>query len=83
MAGTPRRVYGQASLPGKATAVIGMRWAGKTTFLHQLRAERLAEGVPQERLPYLRSFTPVSRPRGSFSDATRCTPWCATSRTAS
>jgi predicted AAA+ superfamily ATPase len=30
-----------------------MRRAGKTTFLHQLRAERLARGVPQERLPYI------------------------------
>jgi predicted AAA+ superfamily ATPase len=41
------------SLPGKATAVIGMRRAGKTTFLHQLRRERLDRGVGRERLPYL------------------------------
>ncbi len=50
---TPRRVHGTLQLPGKATAVIGMRRAGKTTFLHQLRSERLARGVPRERLPYI------------------------------
>jgi hypothetical protein len=33
-AATPRRVHGTATLPGKATAVIGMRRAGKTTYLH-------------------------------------------------
>ncbi len=51
--GTPRHVYGRVSLPGKVTAVIGMRRAGKTTFLHQLRRERLAQGIGRERLPYL------------------------------
>lgn len=50
---TPRRVYGSISQPGKATAVIGMRRAGKTTFLHQLRHERLSSGIPQVRLPYI------------------------------
>jgi len=50
---TPRRVYGTVSLPGKATAVVGMRRAGKTTFLHQLRRERLDRGAPRERLPYV------------------------------
>jgi predicted AAA+ superfamily ATPase len=30
-----------------------MRRAGKTTFLHQLRHERLASGIPQERLPHI------------------------------
>lgn len=50
---TSRRVHGAVSLPGKATAVIGMRRAGKTTFLHQQRRERHARGVPLERLPYL------------------------------
>lgn len=34
---TRRRVFGQVRLPGKVTSVIGMRRAGKTTFLHQLR----------------------------------------------
>ncbi len=50
---TRRRVFGRVSFPGKATAVVGMRRVGKTTFLHQLRGERHAEGVPMERLPYL------------------------------
>jgi predicted AAA+ superfamily ATPase len=50
---TPRRTYGAVSLHGKATAVIGMRRAGKTTFLHQLRHERLECGVGRERLPYI------------------------------
>lgn len=52
-AGTPRRVHGTVVLPGKATAVIGMRRAGKTTFLHQLRRERLQSGIERERLPYV------------------------------
>ncbi len=51
--GTPRRVFGATHLPGKATAVVGMRRVGKTTFLHQLRAERLARGVPRAQLPYI------------------------------
>lgn len=50
---TPRQVHGTVQLPGKATAVIGMRRAGKTTFLHQLRRERLGRGVDRERLPYV------------------------------
>ncbi len=51
--GTPRRIYGAPGLPGKATAVVGMRRAGKTTFLHQLRRERMAQGVARDQLPYL------------------------------
>ena len=51
--GTPRRVYGATGLPGKATAVVGMRRAGKTTFLHQLRRERLSRGVLRTQLPYI------------------------------
>jgi len=50
---TPRKVHGAVSLRGKATAVIGMRRSGKTTFLHQLRRERLAAGVARERLPFV------------------------------
>lgn len=30
---TERQVFGQLHLPGKATAVVGMRRTGKTTFL--------------------------------------------------
>ena len=51
--GTPRRVYGPVALPGKATAVVGMRRSGKTTFLHQVRRERLAGGMGRERLPFV------------------------------
>lgn len=50
---TPRRLFTRASFPGKATAVIGMRRAGKSSFLHQLRRERLAAGAERERLPYV------------------------------
>ncbi len=32
---------------------MGMRRAGKTTFLHQIRRERLAGGAARERLPYI------------------------------
>ncbi len=39
---TSRRVVGRVRFPGKATVVTGMRRAGKTTFLHQLRAEHAA-----------------------------------------
>lgn len=31
-------------VPNKALAVIGVRWAGKTSFLYRPIAERLAEG---------------------------------------
>ena len=50
---TPRKVFGAGSIPGKATAVIGMRRAGKTTYLHQLRQERIDQGIARERLPYI------------------------------
>ena len=50
---TRRRVFGKATFPGKATAVVGMRRAGKTTFLHQLRRERMEQGTATERLPYI------------------------------
>ena len=50
---TKRRIFGPAGLPGKATAIVGMRRAGKTTFLHQLRRERIERGASRERLPYL------------------------------
>lgn len=40
------------TLAGKAVAVIGMRRAGKTSFLHQLRADRIAAGRAPERLVY-------------------------------
>ena len=48
-----RRDAQLAVVPGKAHAVIGMRRSGKTTFLFQLHAERLAGGQPAERTLYL------------------------------
>ncbi len=50
---TPRRVAGRSAFAGKATAVIGMRRAGKTTYLHQLRAEHGSAGVPAAHLPFV------------------------------
>lgn len=51
--GTTRLLSGTVSFPNKATAVIGMRRAGKTTFLHQLRRERLGAGVSRTCLPFV------------------------------
>jgi len=51
--GTDRRVAGPVRMPGKVTAVIGVRRCGKTTFVHQLRRERLAAGAPRDLLPYV------------------------------
>jgi len=39
-------------VPGKAHAIVGMRRAGKTTYLHQCRAKLEATGRPQETLVY-------------------------------
>ena len=50
---TRRRVTGRVFFEGKATAVVGMRRAGKTTFMHQLRAERAGAGTPLGCLPML------------------------------
>ena len=50
---TPRRVFGPVWMPAKATAIIGMRRVGKTTFVHQLREERRAQGVSAQRLPFV------------------------------
>lgn len=51
--GTPRRVHGSVRLPGKVTSVLGVRRAGKTTFVHQLRRERLAAGAARALVPYV------------------------------
>lgn len=50
---TPRLVHGPIVFPGKATAVIGMRRAGKTTFMLLERQKRMRQGVPAERLIYV------------------------------
>lgn len=47
-----RRDASLPSITGKAIAVIGMRRAGKTSFLHQCRGDLLAAGVPANRLIY-------------------------------
>lgn len=47
-----RRDVWLPSVPGKATAVIGMRRAGKTTLLWQILSERVAAGMPREGLLY-------------------------------
>lgn len=51
--GTPRRVFGALQLRGKVAAVVGMRRAGKTMFLHQIQRERLQGGVAREQMPYI------------------------------
>lgn len=51
--GTDRRVAGAVRLPGKVTSVLGVRRAGKTTFVHQLRRERVAAGLRRELVPYV------------------------------
>lgn len=50
---TARRVHGRVRFPGKATAVIGMRRAGKTTYLHQIRGEVAARKGSLALAPYL------------------------------
>ncbi len=51
--GTPRRLHGAASLPGKVSSVVGVRRSGKTTFVHQERREQLAAGAAREHVPYV------------------------------
>lgn len=48
---TPRDVW-MPAVPGKALAVIGMRRAGKTSFLWQQLARCHASGTPREGLLY-------------------------------
>ncbi|MDR1279515.1 MAG: ATP-binding protein [Opitutaceae bacterium] len=47
-----RRDIRLPGVPGKALAVIGMRRAGKTSFLWQCLADRVAAGTPREALLY-------------------------------
>lgn len=49
---TPREAA-MPQVPGKATAVVGMRRAGKTWFCYQHMRELLHKGIPKERLLYL------------------------------
>jgi predicted AAA+ superfamily ATPase len=48
-----RRKLSLPALPGKVDVVIGMRRSGKTWFLYQQIADRLAEGIDRSRLLYL------------------------------
>ncbi|MFM9092311.1 MAG: ATP-binding protein [Verrucomicrobiota bacterium] len=50
--GLTRRDLRLPAVPGKTHAVIGMRRAGKTCFLHQLQQERIARGAPRETQVY-------------------------------
>ncbi len=52
VAASTRRDARMPRITGKAMAVIGMRRAGKTTFLHQCRADLLAAGRRKECLVY-------------------------------
>jgi Predicted ATPase (AAA+ superfamily) len=47
-----RREASVPAIPGKAMTVIGMRRAGKTCFLHQLRRDRGASGASAEDMVY-------------------------------
>lgn len=47
-----RRNIWLPSVSGKATAVIGMRRAGKTSLLWQIQADRFAAGTPREGMLY-------------------------------
>lgn len=40
------------AVPGKTHAVIGMRRAGKTCFLHQVQCDRMDKGAPRETQVY-------------------------------
>jgi uncharacterized protein len=46
------REFDTSEVPGKVHAVVGMRRAGKTTFLMQCLAERMRQGAVRERLVY-------------------------------
>jgi predicted AAA+ superfamily ATPase len=47
-----RRDAALPNIKGKALAVIGMRRAGKTTFLHQIRLDMIGAGRSPQRLVY-------------------------------
>lgn len=47
-----RRDTTVTAIPGKAQAIVGMRRAGKTTFLLQCLGDRLSQGEPRDRQVY-------------------------------
>ncbi|MFN0316782.1 MAG: AAA family ATPase, partial [Burkholderiales bacterium] len=48
-----RRDIALPAVSNKAIAVIGMRRSGKTTFLWQILADRLNQGIERDGLLYL------------------------------
>lgn len=50
---TARSISPPVRFPGKVTAVVGMRRAGRTTFLHQLRSESVERSLRLRRSPYI------------------------------
>ena len=64
---TKRRVFEKSLYPGKVSAIIGARRCGKTTVLKQLRQERIEQGIPSERLPFV-SFNDIRFSNLSASD---------------
>ena len=55
---TTRRVFESTHQRGRVSAIIGARRCGKSTFLKQLRQERIEQGIPLERLPLV-SFNDI------------------------
>jgi predicted AAA+ superfamily ATPase len=53
--GVPRRLKPE-TVPGKATVCIGVRRAGKSTYLFQVIDRLLNKGVPRENILYLNFF---------------------------
>ena len=51
--GTSRTLPSRLVFPEKATAIIGMRRAGKTTLLHQIRQNWMDQGHLREQVPFL------------------------------
>jgi predicted AAA+ superfamily ATPase len=51
--GTPRNLPTTLVFPQKATAISGMRRAGKTTLLHQIRQQWIDQGHGREQCPFL------------------------------
>ena len=55
LTGTRRHLHIE-EIDGKACICMGVRRCGKSTFLHQIIAEKLREGVPQENILYINFF---------------------------
>ena len=51
----PRRLRIE-TVPGKATVCIGVRRSGKSTYLYQLIARLLEQGVPRQNILYVKFF---------------------------